>query len=464
MENRHSFVLPSSFDAHEFLPGRLNKRADDARYLVGLIGWKRAYGRVDERGRVPLMGKFLKRIMQDRDYRAVIDSLLERRAIHRDHYVVGDAPYSYWLDDQFRGEAHVRVDATDRRLIRALDRFHAEQIDIQRSRMRPVHSHLERMQFQLGIDHEAATRSLLELPPGKHGGNAFDSQGVIVRDLRERRLHFSVGRYGRVSNSISNLSRHVRPALHHRGQSLRHLDIRCCQPALLGQLTAKSHEQHHKAGDTGQGRNRGNGGSTIYDSQNCPATGGVATPKKQAGAQEKEGNRAGTIYDSCFEPRGGVIVDSSGDDASLRRYVELTQSGEFYDFLVAAMDGMSRDEIKRRFLCDVLAKRKANRRGDEYKSTLEDRFAAMFPPVYRYVRAVNKDGWEHANLIRELQRAESSLVIADVCEGLRVRHPQLFVVTLHDAVYSIEKHMPTIKAEFERAFDECGYSMTLSDG
>lgn len=417
LEGRHSFVLPATFEPCQFLPERLHRRADDARYIVSTILWKRAYGRTDERGRVPLMGRYLKRIMATHDYKAVLDSLLERGVICRDRYVVGETPYSYWLDDRYRADAHVRVDATDRRLIRAMDRFRCEQADEQASRMRPVHRHLQRIQFQLGIDAEQAAESLLALPSARNG---FDSQGVLVRDLRERRLHFSVGRYGRVANSITNLSRHVRPSLHHRGDPLHQIDIRCCQPGLLGQLVNK-HSGKKQAGEKGEG----------------------AGPRV-------------TTYDSQNEPLGGVGL------ASLERYLTLTQSGVFYDFLVSEMDGMTRDEIKKRFLCDVLAKRKANNRGGEYQSRLEDRFAALFPPVYRFIRTVNKHGWEHANLIRQLQQAESSLVIGQVCESIRQTHPKMFLVTLHDAIFATEQNMPTIRSEFDRAFDASGHPMSLS--
>jgi hypothetical protein len=355
--------------------------------------------------------------MATHDYRSIIDSLLERGVLCRDRYVVGESPYSYWLDDRYRGDVHVRVDATDRRLIRALDRFRCEQADVQKSRMKPVHFHLRRMQFQLAIDIDQAAEGLLALPSGRKG---FDTQGLLVRDLHERRLHFSVGRYGRVANSISNLARVVRPSLHHRGEPLSQLDIRCCQPGLLGQLV-----------------------------------------KKQEGKKQEQEARQGTgpgvtIYDSQNELPGGV------GQAGLEQYLALTQSGEFYDFLVSEMGGFSRDQIKKRFLCDVLAKRKANKRGDEYQSRLEDRFAMLFPMIYRYVRATNRQGWEHANLIRQLQRAESDLVIAQVCEGIRRRHPDIFVVSLHDALFSTEQNMRTIRAEFERAFEENGYPMGLS--
>ena len=171
---------------------------------------------------------------------------------------------------------------------------------------------------------------------------------------------------------------------------------------------------------------------------------------------EPQGNQPDTNYDSENELPGGV------GQANLEQYCSLTQSGEFYDFLVYEMSGMTRSEIKKRFLCDVLAKRKASKAGAEYRSDIEDRFAALFPPVYRYIRATNKHGWEHANLIRQLQRAESDLVIGRVCEGLRLRHPKMFVLTLHDAIYSTEQNMTKIRAEFGRAFDETGYPMSLS--
>ncbi len=95
---------------------------------------------------------------------------------------------------------------------------------------------------------------------------------------------------------------------------------------------------------------------------------------------------------------------------------------------------------------------------------VEDVFPCLWPPISRYIRATNKDGLEHANLIRELQRAESSLVIGQVCERLRVHHPGMFVLSLHDALYSIEDNMAAITREFERAFSENGYRMSLKPG
>ena len=143
------------------------------------------------------------------------------------------------------------------------------------------------------------------------------------------------------------------------------------------------------------------------------------------------------------------------------------QSGSFYDYLLAQIQtcpNLTRDEVKKRFLADVLAKRKANARGAEYPSVVEDCFRRLFPSVYCYIREVNRDGWEHANMIRQLQREESKLVIETVAAHLLIRHPDLFVLTLHDAIFTAPGGIPLVLREFERAFDETGFPMTLKTG
>ncbi len=278
-----------------------------------------------------------------------------------------------------------------------------------------------------------------------------------MHDLAAQRLHFSVGKYGRVANSITNMARPIRPALQHTGQRLVTIDIRCCQPSLLGQLVLSAARRNTRHSEQDEGRTTD---TTIYDSQkqpqNHPLEPGVLEP--------------GDVVANPCEPAnlqsGGhaANLQTLGGSDCLRNYSELTQSGELYDYMLDRLDGMSRDELKQRLLADVFAKRKANRFGAEYPSPVEDCFRELFPEVYRFIRMVNKDGFEHCNLIRELQRAESDLVIGQVCESLRVRYPLMFVITLHDAIYTTEKNIPLVVQEFERAFDVNGFSMALKIG
>ena len=147
-------------------------------------------------------------------------------------------------------------------------------------------------------------------------------------------------------------------------------------------------------------------------------------------------------------------------------YCELVQSGRFYDFLLSKLEietcpNFTRDDLKKRFLADVVAKRKANRHGAEYPSDVEDAFRRLFPSVYQFIREINRDGWEHENLIRRLQQKESKLVIETVAAELVVRNPEVFVLTLHDAIFTTASGIPIVVGAFEAAFDQIGYRMAL---
>lgn len=394
-------VQPVSFEPHVCLPAKLHHRCDDARYLVGLILRKLAVGDTDH-GAVLLSAKFLGNVIAKDDAKAVIDSLIEREAITRDYYRPGERCFGYRLHDRFKGDSHCRVPLTDRRLCRALSRWHSEYRAREEAKFEPVHKHLRDLQWQLAIDRDQAQAALDALPGPQR---AFDLQSILVRDLERHRMHFSLGQYGRVANSITGLSRSVRPALRHKGEPLVCLDLKNAQPAFVASAV--------------RDRTRTTTKPCIYDSENCPPDG----------------------------------------SASTELYCKLTQEGRWYEYLRKSCGEatFSRDDIKKRFLTDVLACRPVNKRGKLYPSLVRSTFEAAFPEVWAFIRETNKK--DHATLIRALQRAESSLVIGSVCERLRVHHPDRFVITLHDAIYSTERTMPIVEQGFLDAFQEQDFKL-----
>lgn len=413
-----AFLLPESFDARDVLPKELHKRADDANYLVSTILKKIAAGKADSSGRVVLNAANLRNIMARDDYVKVVNALLKAGVIHRDSYRVGKKSYGYQLDDRYQYDTLVRTDVTSPRLKRRLMKFHDDWRKEQRNRMDKVHFHLERLQQRLSIDRDHATSILAALPRGK---NRFDTQGHLVNQLAQQRMHFSVGKNGRVSNSITNLSRELRPALRLDGRPLVCLDLKNSQPALLGMMV-------RDAAKIGAG-----GGSTIYDAEN-------------------------------ENPNRAVTHGSLAGCCDLDLYCELSQGGRVYEAIQAELPGYTRDQVKARFMPDVLAKGKVNERGGEYPSAVEDCFKKLFPTVFTFIRRTNQNGFQHANVIRLLQQMEAKLVIRTVCEDLRVNHPTVAVVTLHDSIYSTEDNMAVIREAFERAFEQNHYLMTLQPG
>lgn len=412
----YHFVLPESFRPGEFLrSSRLRNCMDDLRYFMSLILMKLAHDDVDERGYVRLMAKYLRKVMKHDHYSDVVDSLLEGGAVTRSPYQVGERAFGYVLADRFRDDRHVRTPATDVRLIGRLDAFHQQAELERRARMMPVHFGLERSQWRLRIDGGMAREILTKLPPES---NPFDIQGILVSNILQRQFRMSVGRHGRVANNITSMKRELRAALRVDDFPLHHVDISCCQPALIGKAAQQADRQG--GGQTGR-----EGTASIYDAGNT-------TPSKS------------DLDDYCW----------------------LVQSGEFYDYLRSQVEAQSclsftRDELKRRFLTDVIAKKKANDRGAEYPSEVENCFRRLFPSVYRFIRDINCDGFQHADLIRELQRQESSLVIETVAADLLTRFPGMFVLTLHDAIFTTPDGIPSVIASFESAFSENGFPMHL---
>jgi hypothetical protein len=119
---------------------------------------------------------------------------------------------------------------------------------------------------------------------------------------------------------------------------------------------------------------------------------------KEEGGQGKQGS----IYDSTLSP-------PIGGDFGL--YCELVQGGRLYEYMLRQMgrevSKEARDWLKKRFLTDVIAKKKANKAGDEYPSEVEDAFQELFPSVWSYM------GW----------KGKDTRTRAGVCVGTRWRVP-----------------------------------------
>jgi len=430
MSARYWFTLPDSFHPGEFLKSpKLPLYLDDARYFVHLVLTKTARWEVDANRMVRLHATYLRNIMHQKYYAAVVDAIVDGGAVVRAPYRPGERSFGYRLADRYINDRHVRVPATDLRLIHRLELFHEQAEAKRKSRMKAVHFALERKQKRLNIQADVAREIISGLP---RESNPFDVQGIIVADIERRDFHCNVGWYGRFSNNITSMSRKVRPALHVDGEPLKSVDISCCQPALIA-FVMESGKHPALNRRKGQGNTQNNGEE-----------------------QTEHGNNSNRLYDST------IRHPDSGD---FELYRQLVQSGEFYDFMVAELSdhGISREQFKRRFLADVIAKRKANPHGAEYPSVVEAKFRELFPSVYQFIRYMNRNGWEHENLIRELQRQESRLVIEQVAADFVTVHRKTFAITLHDSIFTVESDLVKVEQAFHRTFDRNGFRMNLKN-
>lgn len=399
MKSSHYLTLPSSFDPRAVLPWTLRDRYDDARYAVSVVMRKMAHRVVDDLGVVRLKMEYMRDVMEHHSACDVMQALVDGGVLERFPYSPGIRSYGYRLDAKFVADPHVRVPATDRRLIARLDRSYGEREAERQAILKPVHRELEKRQRRLRIDGDKARKTLATLPPEV---NAFDNQAIIVRDIEERRFRLSVGEFGRVANAITSMKRELRRHLHVGGKQLGHVDIRCSQFSLLASIMRRH------AGDGREAAGR--------------------EPDKQA------------------------LMMCNTDYLD---YQSVVSDGTFYDAMLAELGGtrLTRDDIKRRAMADVISKRR------RYPSPITEAFSRRWPTVWKFIEGVNRH--DHASLIRILQQTEADLVIGGVADDLLRRFPGMFVLSLHDAVFAVPDDLSKVERAFRRAFECSGFSMSM---
>lgn len=81
-------------------------------------------------------------------------------------------------------------------------------------------------------------------------------------------------------------------------------------------------------------------------------------------------------------------------------------------------------------------------------------FRTAYPTMARLIDWVKRHDYKH--LAHELQRIESSIVINDACEVMRVQHRDVPILTIHDAILTTVEHVSLVKDVLRAAFNRRG--------
>jgi hypothetical protein len=309
----------------------------------------------------------------------------------------------YRLTDELLAQEPRRRACRDLSLLRRIQseksRLEAEQYGC----WLPIHDSLANIQRCLTVT-PAADQILDTLEP-----HARFCQRILLNNIRNGQYSFSVSRWGRCFNALCGIKRELRPALLIDNQPVAALDIRCAQPALLALLIG--------------------------------------------GANPTLGLFKRTTYKVALAvaPFLPVVVPLLSPSAAreIGSYRDLVCGGDFNEWLVEAT-GLPRNEAKRRFLIDVLAKY------GRYPSDVEKCFRDRFPRIHGFLLSLRAQ--DYRTTIRALQRLESWLVIENVAPRLVGQIP---FVTLHDAIYCRGSDLPRVESAFEETFDEIGFRVAL---
>jgi hypothetical protein len=136
------------------------------------------------------------------------------------------------------------------------------------------------------------------------------------------------------------------------------------------------------------------------------------------------------------------LSDIPGD---LRQFAQRTANGEFYEAFM--VDGRwTRDELKPRVFQIIYG-----HKGVMQNAELSRTFEAIFPTAYGMLLKLKAEKG-HKWVGTELQRRESGVIIKGVCNRLRVEHPDVPVVTVHDSLMTTEEHLELVQELLRREF------------
>lgn len=406
------FIQPAGLQVEQLLPHNLLLNADEARWIVHCLISKQIRRRVDQDGFARLHSKVLEQNIAKKKVVPIFQALQSAGVIEIDpSYRVGKYSKGYRIAEPYMCTRPVRVRATSPRLLERLNKNCNWRARIQWQRRKPIHDVLDEIQRQhLTIDTKRASHVIeTELRP-----SVRLVQLALAGNLAERRIHGSVSSTGRYFNSLTGVSRRVRPTLRLAGLPLAAVDLTCCQPALIALLW------HLLA-------TKGWKGSGTYK---LPLS-------------------------SADELRLTSLL--THDASAFEHYKEIVCVGRFMrdlTHLVSSSTGkdISLQTVKRRFFVDVLAPK------HRYPSSVRATFETNFPTVATFIQAVNRD--DYRALIRLLQRLEAWFVVETVAPRLVTRIP---VVTLHDAIYcrDLELDLALVELTFREVFDELGFSIAM---
>lgn len=407
----HKFFLPAGFEPKEVLSSKLADYEDEARYLVASILRKMAFEDVDIKGFAHLHSRILRRVVGPNRLGPFWNCLEAAGVVERGGYWASRYSRGYKLTDTWTSRERQIVRATDLGFLQRVTKEREHMETTARREWLPIHHKLNELQQGLRITDEVDDL-FAALPADEHA--ALLCQRYLISHLRHRQLSFSVSSTGRVFNAISGLKSTFRTALRLDEHRVGGIDICCAQPALLALLIRSC----------------------------CPTIGWSSTETY------KVFPGLSSLLLSCPDVARARRVGVARREFELFRR-EVCEE-DLYARLSSALD-RPREFAKKRLLVDFLAKRGG------YPSEVEDCFAAQFPGVFAFVKAVNAEN--HCALIRLLQRLESWLVVETVCPLLVSQTP---ILTLHDCIYGPVGWLDFIESAFREVFARLDFWMRLS--
>lgn len=406
--------IPESFD-----PATCGHWADYAAYVLSAVNRRIVFEQLDPDGYVPLMSAILKRVLPWRDYRKILQMLIDQDVIECDRsYQVGTKSKGYRLTVQYRGLAHRRHLVRDKNLDAKMRKLRE---DMDAGIVLPVHRHLWRYLQQIDLSEPLPDFGI------------FDRQ---VQELIDKDFRFRVCQYGRVHTNLTNMRKDIRQYLNYQGQELSNLDISNSQPLFLG-VVVLNHYINNKYLQT----------ATSFTSEevyfNSPEILSIFN------YTEREGGETPPL---CGDITHELLLPVPDD---VKRYLSICQSGKLYEYLMEKAEVKAgRDEFKEMFF-QVLFGRTSLMKHLPLAGVFEEEF----PSVVAVMKEIKRKDYHHMSSL--LQRTESSFVVNRVVRRLMNEYQETFISTIHDSFVTTTEAVPLVKRIVLQEFARLGLRPTI---
>lgn len=448
---------PADFDPQSYLPEHLQPYGDHARYLLHRVCYSQIFYKRGK-GPVPLMAKLLRQFVPQRVYPQLRDALVESEVLSCDKtYQQGKKSYHFDMGRALAGRKFERVDITDRKLATKLLAYRA---DKEKQITEPVHHFLRDNLCKLDIDSEAALGSI-KRKTSRRGVCLAAS----IEAIKQKDFWYTVCPHGRAHTNLTSLKSSLRKFLHVGGARLVNFDLKNSQPLFLGLLTLVD-QLASLSGVNEFEINENHLYAEISDRILNNLSVINFAPEQQEERTQTHSLHTPSHYDvhfvtsaQCvsndFQKESTVKLLGLGIPEDVLLYLDLCQTGQFYEFLMAksGLNLKDRPRFKRRLYRRLFF-------GRDRETAESKLFASYFPTVYNLIRKVK--GKDYRRLAHTLQRLESNVIIHRVVKRLMDEQPFCFVSTIHDSFVTTEDNAEVVLRIMRQEFHKLGLDPAIS--
>lgn len=391
---------PVGFDPNDFLPPKLARYPEHARFFIHCICWNNIFSGRNYGGYTPLMKEIMVDYFPggDKVYQPLKRALGDGGAVECDDiYSVGIRAKGYRLGSALRGMKYASFIVEDRKLkAKILAHREAEQ-QAQNEMHRYLRSHLDTVE----IDADAAHAWI-------NGVEHEPEEEIHIDLIRDKAFRSKFCPYGRFHSNLTNMRRGVRPFLSAQGSSLVNLDIRNSQPLVFAAILARRFP-------AGPGR---------------PADVSLYIDLVQKGK----------FYEYMMEESRWPAVPPA--KAKEKWADEAGRRGVFKEQMFANV-----------FYCNPRT-----------NTDLTKAFQTAFPNVHAVIRHMKsgKGPDDFKRLNYRMQKVESGLMIGRIARRCKDELPQAFVATIHDSILTTPDRAEPIMGIMRQEFKRVGLRPSIS--